>query len=279
MSEQRREQRKESGEARDGLLCAVARDLMPLVIDGVASPESGELVRAHLKTCDACREVYERMRAGEGAKEPVPALRDVMRALRRRLSLRAALAAAAAALLTCAALQVLLTVSIPVPASDVDQESVNMMIGYGHATLCYVTRRNRQAGSGCNYRFEENPERENELTLVVSNRTTPLRRLADSVCYALTGEGMVLHEINLNDLAGTVLRFGEDGCSPDGYPPEVVLTSVVYREDVGDETAEGLVLWQAEKEQYAELTLEALSAESQVMGTMDGALQPMEERE
>lgn len=41
-----------------------------------------------------------------------------------------------------------------------------------------------------------------------------------------------------------------------------MIASVVYREDVSDETAEGLVLWQAEKEQYAEMTLAALSAES-----------------
>ena len=31
--------------------CAVCRDLMPLVQDGVASPESEALVKAHLAAC------------------------------------------------------------------------------------------------------------------------------------------------------------------------------------------------------------------------------------
>lgn len=259
MSEQRREQRKESSEARDGLLCAVARDLMPLVIDGVASPESGELVRAHLKTCDACREVYERMRADEGAKEPVPALRDVMRALRRRLSLRAALAAAAAALLTCAIVQALLTAPIAIPAEDVMPESAQMTIADGRAVLQYTTKKNRQSDWGYTYRFEVSPEREGEVTLFVANDTTPLRRMIDSVCYALTGRGTALHEIELGDLVGAMLGVGDGMC-----PPDAVLTAVVYREDVGDENADSVVLWQAEEDQYDQMTVEALNSERRV---------------
>ena len=34
--------------------CAVCRDLLPLVQDGVASPESCQLVEEHLKTCPSC---------------------------------------------------------------------------------------------------------------------------------------------------------------------------------------------------------------------------------
>ena len=33
--------------------CAVCRDLMPLVQDGVASPESEALVQAHMAVCPA----------------------------------------------------------------------------------------------------------------------------------------------------------------------------------------------------------------------------------
>ena len=35
--------------------CAVCRDLMPLVQDGIASPESEQLVRAHIAVCPACQ--------------------------------------------------------------------------------------------------------------------------------------------------------------------------------------------------------------------------------
>ena len=35
--------------------CAVCRDLMPLVQDGVASPDSEALVQAHMAVCPACR--------------------------------------------------------------------------------------------------------------------------------------------------------------------------------------------------------------------------------
>ena len=41
---------KEAAEIKK-IPCAVCRDLMPLVQDGVASPESEALVKAHLQTC------------------------------------------------------------------------------------------------------------------------------------------------------------------------------------------------------------------------------------
>ena len=39
--------------------CAVCRDLMPLVQDGVASPESEALVQAHMAVCPACRALWQ----------------------------------------------------------------------------------------------------------------------------------------------------------------------------------------------------------------------------
>ena len=45
---------KEAAEIKK-IPCAVCRDLMPLVQDGVASPESEALVKAHLAACPACR--------------------------------------------------------------------------------------------------------------------------------------------------------------------------------------------------------------------------------
>ena len=42
--------------------CAMARDLMPLVIDNVASEESREFVEKHLAGCGECSAVYEEMK-------------------------------------------------------------------------------------------------------------------------------------------------------------------------------------------------------------------------
>ena len=41
----------ERGKAETEIPCAVCRDLIPLVQDGVASPESEALVKAHLPPC------------------------------------------------------------------------------------------------------------------------------------------------------------------------------------------------------------------------------------
>ncbi|HIQ58992.1 MAG TPA: zf-HC2 domain-containing protein [Candidatus Merdivicinus intestinavium] len=39
--------------------CEICRDLMPLVRDGVASPESREAVLAHIRDCPGCRAEWE----------------------------------------------------------------------------------------------------------------------------------------------------------------------------------------------------------------------------
>lgn len=41
--------------------CNIARDLMPLCIDGVASEESQRMVEAHVKACDECARLFEEM--------------------------------------------------------------------------------------------------------------------------------------------------------------------------------------------------------------------------
>ena len=55
----------EQGKAETEIPCAVCRDLIPLVQDGVASPESEALVKAHLQTCPECRTLWQ---AGGGHK-------------------------------------------------------------------------------------------------------------------------------------------------------------------------------------------------------------------
>ena len=49
----------EQGKAETEISCAVCRDLIPLVQDGVASPESEALVKAHLQTCPECRTLWQ----------------------------------------------------------------------------------------------------------------------------------------------------------------------------------------------------------------------------
>ena len=49
----------EQGKAETEIPCAVCRDLIPLVQDGVASLESEALVKTHLQTCPECRTLWQ----------------------------------------------------------------------------------------------------------------------------------------------------------------------------------------------------------------------------
>ena len=42
------------------LTCDIAQDLLPLYKDGIASPDSANAVRAHLRECKNCRDLYRR---------------------------------------------------------------------------------------------------------------------------------------------------------------------------------------------------------------------------
>lgn len=65
------------------MTCEVIRDLLPLCADGVASDESRASVEEHIRTCAACRALYESMcapvEAQEAPKEP-----DYMDAVRQQ---------------------------------------------------------------------------------------------------------------------------------------------------------------------------------------------------
>lgn len=71
--------------------CDVARDLMPLVVDGTASMKSCAIVDEHVGTCEPCREMLEEMRqeveAGVSKEDAGP----LVKKLRRRRLLRRAL--------------------------------------------------------------------------------------------------------------------------------------------------------------------------------------------
>lgn len=67
------------------LPCEICRDLLPLVQDGVASPESEAAVRAHLQHCEACRAFWPE--AGENpTPAPMPDDEKVVRKLRDRVN-------------------------------------------------------------------------------------------------------------------------------------------------------------------------------------------------
>ena len=74
--------------------CNVVRDLMPLVVDRVASDESREMVEDHITSCEECRKQYEEMKAElpeetraeyeEEQRTIVEALRTVKRQQKKR---------------------------------------------------------------------------------------------------------------------------------------------------------------------------------------------------
>lgn len=65
----------EQGKAETKIPCAVCRDLIPLVQDGVASPESEALVKAHLQTCPECRTLWQ-AGGGQALPQSLPAPDD-----------------------------------------------------------------------------------------------------------------------------------------------------------------------------------------------------------
>ena len=77
--------------------CEVARDLLPLYIDGVCSLESMRLVEDHLRECGACRMEYERMTSREGQPAPAPDAAAVIKKTAREMTVRAMLSAAGVA--------------------------------------------------------------------------------------------------------------------------------------------------------------------------------------
>ena len=76
---------KEAAEIKK-IPCAVCRDLMPLVQDGVASPESEALVKAHLAACPACRALWQGADAPAVPELPAPDDGKILQKLRRRYS-------------------------------------------------------------------------------------------------------------------------------------------------------------------------------------------------
>lgn len=89
--------------------CDVIRDLLPSYLDGICSDASKKIVDAHLKQCNACRDLVEQMQetafVSEGAqREEI----DYMRKVRRQFANRSRLVFALFAFVLAAGLGILL---------------------------------------------------------------------------------------------------------------------------------------------------------------------------
>ena len=90
---------------KNDLSCGVVRDLLPSYAEGLTGAESREAIEKHLRECEDCRGVYQRMTSPEEPAEEeeereVDYLRGLRRKGRRRVGLGVLLALIAAAL-TC----------------------------------------------------------------------------------------------------------------------------------------------------------------------------------
>ena len=89
--------------------CAIVRDLMPPVLDRVASQESLEFVENHILTCEGCRKQYEEMKAAlpeeirAEYEEEQGKYKEVLRSVRKARLRRRILLLALAAVLCFAA--------------------------------------------------------------------------------------------------------------------------------------------------------------------------------
>ena len=88
--------------------CHIIRDLMPLVLDRVASDESREAVETHILSCAECRKQYDGMKSGlpeetrAEYEEEQKQFTDALKAVRKK-KIRRRICAAALAALACMA--------------------------------------------------------------------------------------------------------------------------------------------------------------------------------
>lgn len=93
------------------LSCDIAMDLAPIYHDGVASADTADAVRAHLKSCPDCRRFYRQYAAGRAAERRssvASAGSGNYAALAVRINRRRAIIAAAVALYSCAVAAILI---------------------------------------------------------------------------------------------------------------------------------------------------------------------------
>lgn len=83
------------------LTCPVVRDLLPLYVDNLVSPETAQAVERHLEGCPACAALRDDLKdplpVGNSPEDVADREVDYLRKVKRRNCLRVALAAFCAA--------------------------------------------------------------------------------------------------------------------------------------------------------------------------------------
>ncbi len=80
--------------------CNIVQDLMPLVIDGVASEESTQMVAEHVKDCEPCAKVYEELKSDLPQSARPMNYEEAAKALRKWRRMRTVLLSVLVAVLT-----------------------------------------------------------------------------------------------------------------------------------------------------------------------------------
>ena len=65
------------------LPCCAVRDLLPLYVEGLTSPETDEQLREHLAACGPCREIYGQMASPEPEPEQEPRELDYLKKIKK----------------------------------------------------------------------------------------------------------------------------------------------------------------------------------------------------
>ena len=85
--------------------CNIARDLLPLYIEGILSEETAQVVEMHLQTCKSCKKDFETMRQ-EFVFPSAPKIQEenerILKELKRQLKIKRILTAGVAVFVTVA---------------------------------------------------------------------------------------------------------------------------------------------------------------------------------
>lgn len=252
--------------------CAVVRDLMPLMLDGVASAQSEAFARRHMESCEDCRAAFARLPEdiARGQKDDVPPMRDVMRALKKQLSLRVVLVAALTTLMILAVIVVLFyCLTAPrwqVPCGELITESVRAEITPDTRRVSVGLREEITSAQHVYYSMERAQEDGKLLNLYVSTKASWASHLRSTINpwadHTTLDIDLGSTWLAANDTApgAVALKLGEDAVvEAKPYEDDCVVAAVYFcGGEFGDED-KTVLLWEAKPEQYPLLTLGALN--------------------
>lgn len=249
--------------------CAVVRDLMPLMLDGVASAQSEAFARRHMESCEDCRAAFARL-PGDIArrqKDDVPPMRDVMRALKKQLSLRVVLAVLAALLVYGLFVHpALFEPNWQVPCGELITESIRAEITPDTRHVSVDLREEITSAQHVYYSMERAEEDGKLLNLYVSTKASWASHLRSTINpwanhTTLDIDLGLAWQMAYDRAPGLVaMVLGEDAVvEAKPYEDDCVVAAVYFcGGEFGDED-KTVLLWEAKPEQYPLLTLGALN--------------------